>query len=91
MSRNKFEAFNYRCAVSLDENSALLCLCLPRGIKGYLHTGGLSSGGGGAERGVREVFMPRCFMLGKPGCPRRAFTLVTHFNDAISNIHVHDY
>ena len=47
MSRNKFEAFNYRCAVSLDENSALLCLCPPRSIKGYLHTGGLSSGGVG--------------------------------------------
>ena len=95
MFRNKFEAFNYRCAVSLDEKSApgesaLLCLCPPRSIKGYLHTSGLSSGGWGG-RGVREVFMPRCFMLGKPGRPRRAFTLVTHFNDAISNIHVHDY
>ena len=70
MSRNKFEAFNYRCAVSLDENSALLCLCPPRSIKGYLHIlvgYPAGSGGGGGGGGAREVFMPRCFMLGKPG------------------------
>ena len=57
MSRNEFEAFNYRCTVSLDENFALLCLCPPRSIKGYLHyTGGLSRGCGGGGGGKGSIY-----------------------------------
>lgn len=58
MSRNKFEAFNYRCAVSLDENSALLCLCPPRSIKGYLHilVGYPAGSGGGGEGGKGSIY-----------------------------------
>ena len=68
MSRNKFEAFNYRCAVSLDENSALLCLCPPRSIKGYLHTGGLSSGGWGeGGKGGKGSIYAKVFYVRETG------------------------
>ena len=59
MCRNKFEAFNYRCAVSVDKNFALLCLCPPRSIK-VTYWWAIQRGVGGM--GGREVFILKCYV-----------------------------